>query len=116
MKLDLSENLQLAKIPSKVELALYLIQTEFRNKKLSEKLEQIGFDASFYSFDFGALILNLTGFEMRTDELYEWYNKLLEGYIGRLDQVANKNESIHEHAFNFYLDLEVEKRLRERGN
>lgn len=113
MKLNILENLQLTKIPSRVELALYLIQTEFKSRKLTDKLEQIGLDASHYSFDFGSLILNLTGFRIRTDELYDWYNRLLERYLSVLDQAGDK-EAIHEYAFNFYLDLEVEKRLREK--
>lgn len=58
--------------------------------------------------------LNLLGFEIRSDETYDWYNKLLEEYILKLGTEADldeKQEIHNEYAFNFYLDLEVERRL-----
>src|SRR5688572_15774738 len=91
MEPGLPINLNLLKLPSGIsllpahEIAVYLLKAELRNRRFTEQLEHIGFDATYYSFDFGTLILMLAGSKGRNDEMYDWYQKRLDSYIQRVD-------------------------------
>jgi hypothetical protein len=109
------DNLRLAKLPARVELALYLIESEFRNKQLVDRLDALGTDedASIFSSDLSALILNLAGFSVRTDELYDWYHSLLDQYSLQV-VLGDTDRPLCDLAFNFFVDLEIERRTREK--
>jgi hypothetical protein len=111
MEFDIPENLSLAKLPPRRELALYLIKIELRNRKFFSGLEDMGLDTSFLSYDLSSLILNLVGFEIRTDQDFEWYNQLLEKKLSEI-ALRETEHQLTEIAFNFLLDLELEKRNR----
>jgi len=105
------KDLSLVKLPPRIELALYLIKAELRNRKFMNGLEAVGFDTTFVSFDFSSIILNLAGFDIRSDEVYEWYNNLLEKYLPQVE-MKEPIDALNEYAFSFWLDIEMEKRKR----
>ena len=47
------------------------------------------------------------------DQLYHDYFKLIDSYIEKFD-LLEIGKPLHEHAFNIYVDLIVEKRMKER--
>jgi hypothetical protein len=108
MKIELPKNLPLIKLPSRVELTIFLIREELKNRKFTKGLEKVGFDTSDCSSDFSSLILALAGFQNRTDELYEWYFNQSEEYSEKFD--LSDWKELNEQAFNFYIDLLMERR------
>ena len=60
------------------ELVIHLIREELRNKRLMHSLEFLGFDCSFFTLNICQVILELAGFQERTDELCIWYFELIE--------------------------------------
>lgn len=60
------------------DLVIHLIREELRNKLLMFSLENLGFDCSHYMLNVSGVILELVGFQERSDELYDWYCKWIE--------------------------------------
>ena len=108
MEFDLPDNLGLTRLPPRVDLIIYLIKAELKNTRFTNQLEQIGFDTSLSSLDFGGLILELAGFSNRNDELFDWYNQLVEDYSNRLDDPADPAR-VNEVAFDFYNEIQKKK-------
>jgi len=59
------------KLSENQDLILFLIKKELQGTKLMQELNRVGFDASLFSPDLGAVILSLMGFKHRTDELWD---------------------------------------------
>ena len=77
------------------KLIIHLIREELRNKRLMHSLEDLGFDCSFFTLNISQVILELAGFQKRTDTLYEWYFKRIETALEEitfwnLDEMLNK--------------------------
>ena len=108
-------NIPPAKLPTEVELILFLIKEEIKNRKFTEQLGKIGFDTTICTIDFSKIILSLVGYENIDDQLYLDYFKLIDSYIEKFD-LWEIGKPLHEHAFNVYIDLMVEKRLKDRGD
>jgi hypothetical protein len=108
MKIELPKNLPLIKLPSQVELTIFLIKEELKNRKFTKGLDKVGFDTSDCSSDFSSLILALIGFKERPDELYEWYFKLMDEFAEKID--LSDWKELNEQAFNFYIELLMEKK------
>ncbi|HTJ48813.1 MAG TPA: hypothetical protein VL443_05100 [Cyclobacteriaceae bacterium] len=102
-------NVQLLKLPSDIEFVLFLIKEELKSNRLLNSLTKIGFDDSHHRSDFSTMILATLGFEERTDELYEFYFRLLDDYCKKIEA---DNKKIVKAAFNLYVDLTIEKRKR----
>jgi hypothetical protein len=75
-------------------------------------MEQAGLDGSENIFEFSPVILELVGFQHRNDDVYTWYNDLVQKHAEDLN--LDDHERLHECAFNFYLDLEFERRSRNK--
>jgi hypothetical protein len=108
MEMDLPKNLGLVKLPPHIEIAVYLIKAELKNRKFTKSLELIGFDSSLGFLDLCPLILKLIGYESRTDATFEVYYNLLESYIEHMD-VREKEEDLNQLALSFYMELEKKK-------
>jgi hypothetical protein len=108
-EMDLPKNMGLVKLPSRLEIAVYLIKAEIKNRKFTKGLEQIGFDTTICMFDFSSLILQLVGIDARTDEMFEFYNNLLESYVQKME-LEKDDDHLNELAFSFYHEIEAEKR------
>lgn len=111
MKNVFPSDLKLVKLPPAVELILFLIKEELKNRKFTNGLEQVGFDTSVCCTDFGILILSLAGFGKRTDQMYNWYYELLDKYAAKIEDV--NADDIFEHALDFYIELMIEKHKRQ---
>ena len=55
-------DLPLFKLSDNQDLILFLIKKELQGTKFTQELDRLGFDASLYSSDLGAVILSLVGF------------------------------------------------------
>ena len=90
---------------TKKELILCLLKADMRNVKLIQGLESAGaLIEDFYS-DLSVTILKLIGFEEaeRTDEQYQFYDKVMNRLINR--DVAEFIEQLNYLAVDFYNEL-----------
>ena len=60
------------------EFVVHLIREELRNKCLMYSLRDLGFDCSSYTLNISQEILDLVGFQEKSNELYQWYFKLID--------------------------------------
>ena len=97
------------RLPKKADRILLIISEELRNNRFFNKIEKIGFDDYSARSHFTFLVLDLI-FGEAPDELAELYLKLLEKYTRKLKD--NRRKSIIKQAFNFYIDLLIEKKRR----
>lgn len=109
--IELPQNLPLIKFPKKVELIIFLIKEELKNRKFSNGLDAVGFDTSMTCSDLSPLVLGLMGFDPRTDELYSWYYEMLETNLEEID--LSDMTMLFEKAFEVYVELVIEKRKQE---
>jgi hypothetical protein len=107
--MELPKNLGLIKLPPHLEIAVYLIKAELKNKKFVSTLEQVGLDPALCSVDFSSLILKLIGFESNSDKVFDFYSRLLESSTNDFD-LREGEELLNKAAFKFYLELEMEKK------
>jgi len=79
-------NLDLYGIPeeSEIQIPIFLIATELKVRKLNNGLTNIGCDNSFCIPDLCDLVLALTDFEERPNELYDFYFGLLDQYCEKI--------------------------------
>ena len=94
--------------PSRLDIVLYLIKAEIKNRRFIKGLENLGFDPTLWSLDFSDMILDLAGFAMRTDDVYDRYSQLLDRYVERLHP-ADEKDNVNELAADFYSKLLSEK-------
>lgn len=110
MNYNLPENPGLLKLPPDVllqptqEIAVFLLKAELKNRRFAEQLESIGFDLSYYSLDFGALIFQLCGIGQRNDEKFDWYQKRLEHYSQQINP-REDDDTLTDYALKFYRDI-----------
>jgi len=71
--------------------------------------DKAGFDTTTCGTNLSSMILSLSGFAERSDDLFEWYMEQLEHYATRAD--VSDGKMLSEYAFSFYVDIEVRKRL-----
>ena len=86
------------------DLLLYLIEKELHEAKIRTELENIGFvyEVLFIN-DLGDLILSMVGIEIREDDLWNWYQNLIEEYSNELD--INNRETYKEPSLKVYYEL-----------
>src|SRR5436853_513702 len=100
-----SDNQGKHRSPTAFEIAFYLLKAELKNRKFTKTLEEVGFDTTFYSLDFSALILDLLGLDKRSDETFEIYHQLLENFVQQID-LKDQDENLNQVANEFYRALE----------
>lgn len=109
MKIKFPENLRLINLPPKIELTLFLIQSELKYVKFTNDLENKGIDTYTGFLDFSALISAIMGFDKNfTDEFREWYFDRQTQLVEKIDSEDDKK--FLEQTFNFYVELIVKKR------
>jgi hypothetical protein len=103
-------NLDLYGIPedAEIQIPVFLIAADLKNRKLTNALASIGCDNCFCASDLCDLILALTGFEDRPNELYDFYFDLLNQ---NCEKVTHENDLPIKEAFGIYKDL-IGKRQR----
>jgi hypothetical protein len=90
------------KIPTRSNLILHLLREEIKHRSVTNTFETLGMDTTMHASNLSELVLALSGFENRSDELYDWYFKKLDHYA---DENINAELDLHELAFDFYIDI-----------
>jgi len=91
-------------------LIIHLIHEELRNKRLMHSLEDLGFDCSAFTLNISQEILELSGFKERSDELYEWYFKLIDKALEEIT-FWNMEDTLEKWAMDIHKELKRKKRL-----
>jgi hypothetical protein len=107
--MDLPKKLGLDGQVPRNDLVIHLIKAELKSRKFTRALEEVGFDTTFYSLDFSSLILDIVGFEMRSDETFELYHHLLETFVQKMD-LKSEEEDLNKIAKDFYQQLSSAKK------
>jgi hypothetical protein len=94
------------------DLTIHLIREELRNKRLMHSLEDLGFDCSFFTLNISQQILELTGFDKRPDELYNFYFEWIEKALKEIT-FWNLDEMLDKWSLKIYVEL-LEIRLSEK--
>jgi hypothetical protein len=116
MDFDLPKKPGLVKTPADLklngiqEVAVFLIKAELKNRKFAEQLEQIGFDPTYVSLDLGTVVLQLIGFNERSDEIYEWYQKRVEIFLPKV-VLKDDGETLNSLAIQLFKELTSRKSL-----
>ena len=114
MKIKIPKNSPLVNLPPKIELTIFLIQSELKNVKFTNDLESKGVESYAGFLDFSTLISAIMGFEYNSkNEFKEWYFDQQTKLVENIDPENEKELS--EQAFNFYVDLMVKKRELDIG-
>lgn len=100
---DFQSDFPFFRLSSNHDLVLFLIQKELQGTKFTNELEKLGFDGSTFSTDLGSVILSLTGFRHRSDELWEWYYKMVDAFTDQVD--LQDHATAREAALHVYLEL-----------
>jgi hypothetical protein len=97
-------NLDLYGIPENegMQMAVFLIASDIKSRKLINSLTDIGCHTCFCVSDLSDLTLALIGFDDWSDELYDDYFDLLDQYCGK---VSHKNDLPIEEALCIYNKL-----------
>jgi hypothetical protein len=77
--------------PERFDLVLYLIREEFKSRKFFSGLQKLGLDYCFYQPHLDKPILAAVGFDEPSDEVYNFYFKLIEK---RSRKIREDEESI----------------------
>lgn len=103
-----NSRIQLVKLPSDLEMILFLIREELKNTKFFHGLEQVGLGDCFYQSHFGSAIMAYMGFDEISDDLTEFYGDLIDRYS---EKIEPDNRLIMRYALEVYGEL-VEKKKR----
>lgn len=93
------------------ELVVHLIREELRNKCLMYSFENLGFDCSSYTLSISQEILDLVGFQEKSDELYQWYFNLIDKALEEIT-FLNLDEMMIKWSMNIYIEL-LNQKLKE---
>ena len=96
------------------ELVVHLIREELRNKCLMYALRNLGFDCSSYTLNISQQILDLVGFQEKSNELYQWYFKLIDKALVEIT-FWNLDEMMDKWSLNIYIEL-LELRLQDKAS
>jgi hypothetical protein len=102
-------NVRLVNLPPDIELILFMIREELKSTALFNGLARVGLDDCYFQSHFGTLILAYMGFEERSDDLYEFYNDLIDKYS---EKIEADNDVTMKCAFDVYVEIMIEKKNR----
>ena len=102
-------NVRLVKLPSDIELILFMIKEELKNTKFFNGLGKVGLEDCFYQSHFGELVLGYMGFDDIPDDLLEFYCDLIDKYSEKIEE---DNKLITKYAFDVYGEILIEKKRR----
>ncbi len=94
------------------DLILFLIKKELQGTKFTRELDRLGFDTGLYCSDLGVVILSLAGFKGRTDDLWDWFIKMMDAFAEKVD--LWDSETAKEAALDVYLELR--NKLKSKGS
>jgi len=97
------------KLPSSVEVLLYLIREELKCRKFFNSLRELGLDNCHYQPNLDELIMTSVGLTDNANETYDFYYTLIEKHS---QKIGPDEESISQQAFKVYMELMIEKNRR----
>jgi hypothetical protein len=92
------------KIPTRSNLVLHLLREEIKHRCVTNTFETLGMDTTMHASNLSELVLALSGFEKRTDELYNWYFKTLDLYA---HENINGQLDLSKLAFNLFIEITI---------
>ncbi len=98
----------LIKLPSDIQLTLYLIKEELKSRKFFRTLQEAGLHDCYYQPHLDALILRSLDLDDGSDQVFDAYYDLIEHRSRKIDA---DNDSIMKQALKVYLAL---TRLRKK--
>lgn len=104
--------LPLVKLPSEMQVSLYLIREELKSRKLFHALHEVGLDDCYFQPHLDSLILRSVGMDDGTDETFNIYFDIIEK---RSKKIEADNDSTMKQALKAYHELMNEKqRMKKR--
>lgn len=100
---------QFIKMPSKLELTLFLIREELKSRKFFSGLQELGLDDCYYQPHLDELIMANVGLDDDQDKTFDFYYNIMEKYS---KEIEPDRDSITEQAFNAYMELVCEQKRR----
>lgn len=99
----------LIKLPSEVQVPIYLIKEELKSRKFFRALQEMGLDDCYYQPHLDTLILRSLDMDDDSDETFDAYYKIIEH---RSKKISTDNDSIMKQALKVYHELlEQRKKL-----
>lgn len=105
--------MNLIKLPSDVQISLYLIREELKTRKLFNCLRDIGMTDCHLEPDLSLVILKSIDLYDGSDETFYRYSDIIEKRSKKID---SSNDSLLKQALKVYHDLIEEKRKRKKTN
>lgn len=97
------------KLPSNVEITLFLIKEELKSRKFFNSLRESGLDNCHYQPHLDELIMASFGLDDDSNESFDFYYNTIEEFS---DRIEPGESSAVEQAFNVYLELLIEARRK----
>lgn len=101
----------LVKLPSHMDLTLYLIREDLKSEKFFNGLHKIGIEECPYQPRLGKAVLANMGLDDGTDATFEFYYRLIEK---RSKKLKGDHESLMKQVMKVYVALCEEKERRKR--
>lgn len=92
----------LIKLPSEVQVPIYLIREELKSRKFFRALQEMGLDDCYYQPHLDTLILRTLNMDDDSDETFDAYYKIIER---RSKKISTDNDSIMKQALKVYHEL-----------
>jgi hypothetical protein len=99
----------LVKLPSSVDLTLFLIREELKANRFFTGLYRLSLCDCFYQPHLGSAILSHLGFDNCPDDLFAFYTNLIDKHSEVLEEDM---QSLTTHALEVYHELVSEQRRR----
>lgn len=100
-------SIPLVKLPSDMELVLFLIREDLKSAKFFDTLEKVDLSGCFYQSHFHTVILAYMGFAEISDEVFSFYTDLIDEYSERVEE---DNALLTDLAVEVYEKILAEKR------
>lgn len=101
------------KLPSSVDLTLFLIREELKSQKFFNGIQQLGISDCYYQPHLGKAILAQLNMDDGSDEIYEFYYKLIDKRSKKIDE---DYDSVMKQTMKVYVALMGEKKRRRDGS
>lgn len=101
----------LTKLPSTLDLTLFLIREELKSQKFFDTLSEAGIEDVYYQPRLGKAILMNMGMDDGRDETFEFYYSVIQKRSKKIDM---GRETITKQAIKVYDELTMEKERRKR--
>ncbi len=99
----------LVKLPSDIQIPLYLIKEELKSRKFFHTLQDAGLDDCYFQPHLDSLILQTVCLDDGSDETFNLYDSIIER---RSKKIEADNDSVMKQALKVYHELMQEKKKR----